>query len=101
MQTENINQQKPLLSFEFADLNGKIQPLTFVKPLKVITANHIEEVLPCLQLIQDAIHNGYYAAGFLSYESAPAFDPAYKVKAGAYHAITLVWYFFRTAAQAA
>ena len=46
---ENINQQRPLLSFEFADLNGKIQPLTFVKPLKVITANRIEEVLPCFQ----------------------------------------------------
>ncbi|MFB9986614.1 aminodeoxychorismate synthase component I [Bacillus benzoevorans] len=76
---ENINQQKPLLSFEFADSNGEIQPLTFVKPLKVITANRIEEVLPCFQAIQDALHNGYYAAGFLSYESAPAFDSSYKV----------------------
>ncbi len=78
---ENINQQKPLLSFEFADLNGNIQPLTFVEPIKVITAKRIEEVLPCFQLIQDAVDHGYYAAGFLSYESAPAFDSAYKVKA--------------------
>ena len=87
---ENINQQKPLLSFEFADANGEIQPLTFVKPLKVITANCEAEVLPCFQTIQDAVHNGYYAAGFLSYESASAFESAYMVNTA--NSMPLLWF---------
>ncbi|MFK9093506.1 aminodeoxychorismate synthase component I [Bacillus salipaludis] len=74
-----MKKQQPLLSFEFVDSNGKIKPLTFQNPFKVITAHTIEEVLPCFQLVQDAVDNGYYAAGFLSYESAPAFDSAYSV----------------------
>lgn len=87
---ENIHQQIPLLSFEFADSLGKIQPLTFIKPLKEITAHHIEEVMPCFLLIEEAIRNGYYAAGFLSYESAAAFDSAYKVKEG--YTTPLLWF---------
>ena len=44
------------------------------------------------------LKDGYYAAGFLSYESAPAFDSAYKVKEGTYDAVIMVWYFFRATA---
>ncbi|WP_066304622.1 aminodeoxychorismate synthase component I [Bacillus sp. FJAT-29814] len=80
----------PLLSFEFADSTGKVQPFTFQSPIEVIEANKIDEVLPCFQLVQDAVDNGYYAAGFLSYESAPAFDSAYKVKAGG--KMPLLWF---------
>ncbi|MEQ2525159.1 aminodeoxychorismate synthase component I [Bacillaceae bacterium CLA-AA-H227] len=65
---------QPLLAFDFAN-----KPLTFTNPLKVIIAHTIEEVLPCFEQIQEAIENGYYVAGYLSYESAPAFDSAYKV----------------------
>ncbi|MFJ5714751.1 aminodeoxychorismate synthase component I [Neobacillus sp. NPDC093127] len=72
--------QQPLLSFEFAESNGKIKPLTFQNPIQVIMADTIEDVLPSFQFVQDAVDNGYYAAGFLSYESAPAFDFAYRVK---------------------
>ncbi|WHY83836.1 aminodeoxychorismate synthase component I [Neobacillus novalis] len=79
MKTNNMKQH-PLLSFEFADSNGNIKPLTFQDPIKVIIAYTIEEVLPRFKLVQDAVDNGFYAAGFLSYESAPAFDSAYKVK---------------------
>ncbi|MET3696411.1 para-aminobenzoate synthetase/4-amino-4-deoxychorismate lyase [Bacillus oleivorans] len=74
------NKQKPFLSFEFASLDGVITPLTFSDPIKVISAEKIEDVLPSFQLVQDAVNNGYYAAGFLSYESAAAFDSAYKLK---------------------
>ncbi|EKN67575.1 para-aminobenzoate synthase component II [Neobacillus bataviensis LMG 21833] len=74
--------QTPILSFEFADSNGKIQPLTFQNPIRLIQAHTIEEVIPCLQLVEEAVKDGFYAGGFLSYESAPAFDSAYKVKDG-------------------
>lgn len=79
MQTENKTNIEPLLSFEYADSSGEIQPLTFGNPQKIIVARTIDEVLPSLQLVQDAVNNGLYAAGFLSYESAPAFDIALKV----------------------
>ena len=91
MLTNPIKQQQgPLLSFEFSSSKGEIEPLTFSDPHKVIIANTIEEVLPCFQMIQDAIDDGYYAAGFLSYESAAAFDPAYRVKEE--HSMPLLWF---------
>ena len=91
MLTNPIKQQQgPLLSFEFSSSKGEIEPLTFSEPHKVIIANTIEEVLPSFQMIQDAIDDGYYAAGFLSYESASAFDPAYRVKEE--HSMPLLWF---------
>ncbi len=91
MPTKHIKQQQgPLLSFEFSSSKGEIEPLTFSDPHKVIIAHTIEEVLPSFQMIQDAIDDGYYAAGFLSYESASAFDPAYRVKEE--HSMPLLWF---------
>lgn len=69
----------PLLSFEFALSQGNINTLTFQNPLKIISAQTIEEVIPSFQLVQEAVEEGYYAAGYVSYESAPAFDPAFQV----------------------
>ncbi|MDR7077453.1 para-aminobenzoate synthetase/4-amino-4-deoxychorismate lyase [Neobacillus niacini] len=85
-----MQQNKPLLSFEFADANGKIKPFTFQNPIRVITAHKVEEVLPSFQLVQEAVEKGYYAAGYLSYESAPAFDSAYKVKSSS--SMPLLWF---------
>ncbi|HEY2420247.1 MAG TPA: aminodeoxychorismate synthase component I [Neobacillus sp.] len=87
---QKYKNQKPLLSFEFASSTGEITPLTFNKPLKVISSSTIDDVLPSLQLVQDAVNSGYYAAGFLSYECASAFDAAYQVKEG--HTMPLLWF---------
>lgn len=84
------NTNEPLLSFEFAQSNGQIHPLTFQNPIKVIKADTLDEVLPCFQLVQEAISQGYYVAGFVSYESAPAFDSAFQVKNG--KAMPLLWF---------
>ena len=46
--------------------------------------------MPCLEQIQDAVQKGYYAAGFLTYESAIAFDSAYKVRNG--QTMPLLWF---------
>ncbi|HWL12886.1 MAG TPA: aminodeoxychorismate synthase component I, partial [Ureibacillus sp.] len=70
---------EPLLSFEFAATTGEVQPRTFKNPLKTIVAYSIDQVFPSFQLIQEAVEQGYYAAGYISYESAPAFDPAFRV----------------------
>ncbi|MBM4762841.1 aminodeoxychorismate synthase component I [Bacillus sp. B15-48] len=80
----------PVLSFEFANLQGKIKPFTFKKPIKIITTDLIENVIPCLRHIQNEVDKGFYAAGFLSYESAPAFDSAYRVHFG--NTMPLLWF---------
>ena len=49
-----------------------------------------EEVLPALRRVQNAVAGGLYAAGFLSYEAAPAFDPAYRVVPGG--TLPLLWF---------
>jgi para-aminobenzoate synthetase / 4-amino-4-deoxychorismate lyase len=85
-----MKQNEPLLSFEFADSTGQVRPLTFRKPIRVIEARKIEDVLPCFQLVQDAVDEGLYAAGFLSYESANAFDSAFKVVEGG--TLPLLWF---------
>ena len=72
-----MKRELPLLSFDFAS-EGK-ETHTFRNPVKIIIAQKIEDVLPSFDLIQEAIDQGYYAAGYISYESAPAFDPAFNV----------------------
>lgn len=83
-------QQQPILAFEFADVNGKRKPYLFQNPHKIITTSDIQKVVPCLKEVEEEIQKGYYAAGFLTYESAPAFDHAYLVKAG--NRMPLLWF---------
>lgn len=87
---ETNHKRQPILTFDFASSNGEVTPLTFKNPLKTIVANTVEEVLPCFQFIQEAIEKGYYAAGYVSYESAPAFDPAMKVNSNP--TMPLLWF---------
>lgn len=66
-------------SFEYVNHEGQLVPMTFLKPLKIIKADCIAEVIPALKEVETAIEDGYYAAGYLSYESAPAFEPSFRV----------------------
>ena len=51
--------------------------LHFTKPYRMITAERLDEVLPALHEVEHLSQtNQWYAAGFLSYEAASAFDPA-------------------------
>ena len=77
MRTTQKRSGKVMLLFEFASANGSIEPLLFTSPDKIITTSKTEEVIPCLELIQQAVDDGYYAAGFLSYESSSAFDAVF------------------------
>ncbi len=53
------------------------QWLTFRQPVEIITAFQIEDVLPALRRVEQATsQKNLYAAGFLAYEAAPAFDAA-------------------------
>lgn len=50
----------------------------FEKPREIVSVSRPEEVLPALQRIEKLVDaHGWYAAGFLSYEAAQAFDSAF------------------------
>lgn len=46
----------------------------FANPVHILTATRLDEVKPCLQQVAAKVAQGFYAAGFLTYEAAPAFD---------------------------
>jgi para-aminobenzoate synthetase / 4-amino-4-deoxychorismate lyase len=56
--------------------------LHFANPHRLILAEKLEDVLPALREVEWLIQaNNWYAAGFLSYEAAPAFDPVLESRA--------------------
>ncbi len=71
---ENVSGGNPLVLLH--DASGA-QWLSFEKPFEIVCIYEQAEVLPALRRIErSANERGLYAAGFLSYEAAPAFDKA-------------------------
>jgi para-aminobenzoate synthetase/4-amino-4-deoxychorismate lyase len=57
------------------------QWLHFGAPQQIISAHRMEEVMPALKTIEEQVYrHGLYAAGFIAYEAAAAFDSALAVK---------------------
>jgi para-aminobenzoate synthetase / 4-amino-4-deoxychorismate lyase len=57
------------------------QWLRFAEPVEVVEARSREEVLPQLRRVERLVQeHRLFAAGFISYEAAPAFDPALHVR---------------------
>jgi len=74
---DKIKPQSGFVKQNEALLRGGKEWFYFSDPYQIITAETLEEVLPSLREIERLIEvNGWHAAGFLSYESAPAFDSA-------------------------
>lgn len=68
------------------------QWLAFRQPVRILTTAKVEEVLPLLREIEAAVNGaGLHAAGFISYEAAPAFDPALTVKQAS-PGFPLIWF---------
>ncbi|MCW3055755.1 MAG: para-aminobenzoate synthase, subunit [Chthonomonadales bacterium] len=83
------------LCFDFSG-DGSLEPLVLTQPVRIVTAHGREEVLPALQAVQTAVNDqGLYAAGFVSYEAAPAFDAAMQVLPAS--PLPLVWFGLFTA----
>lgn len=65
--------------------------MLFQAPHRLLVARRPDEVLPRLRELAAAVEqDGLYAAGFISYEAAPAFDSRLSVKADA--AFPLLWF---------
>ncbi|MGP4076241.1 aminodeoxychorismate synthase component I [Halobacillus sp. K22] len=67
------------LIFEFSDRYGNKTPKRFADPDRIISAETIEQVEQAFLEVNEALKQGFYAAGFVSYEAAPAFDPSFQV----------------------
>lgn len=67
------------------------QWLRFQNPRQVVEARCIEEVLPNLRIVEEKTQEqGLFAAGFISYEAAPAFDDALQVRPST--SFPLIWF---------
>lgn len=66
------------LLFQFKNNKRDKTYLLFRDPIKIISADHNTEVVQALSDVQDAVKKGLYAAGYVSYEAAAAFDPIYQ-----------------------
>jgi para-aminobenzoate synthetase/4-amino-4-deoxychorismate lyase len=65
--------------------------LHFRNPLEIMEAYHLEEVIPKLRLLERRIQEQeLFGAGFISYEAAPAFDSALRVKTST--SFPLLWF---------
>jgi para-aminobenzoate synthetase / 4-amino-4-deoxychorismate lyase len=65
--------------------------LLFRKPRRVVVAETIEQLIPALTAIEQGVNQqGLWAAGFISYEAAPAFDLALRVRPDA--GFPLLWF---------
>ncbi len=85
-----MKQPKPLLHFDFATHLGEIQPITFSNPIEIITATSLDEVVMSIEQVQEKVNEGKYAAGYISYEAAPAFCEHFTTHKAAQ--MPLVWF---------
>ncbi|WP_028784314.1 aminodeoxychorismate synthase component I [Thalassobacillus devorans] len=81
---------EPFLQFDFTETCSD-KPICFADPVQVIEVYHPHEISAAFQKIEAAVQEGFYAAGFVSYEAAGGFDSIYQVhhtKVG----FPLVWF---------
>ena len=78
-----IKPQFPLIQINEVLLKENGQWLHFARPYHLIQADELKDVIPALRELEALIGaNQWHAAGFLSYEAAPAFDPAHRTRPG-------------------
>ncbi|WP_298831206.1 aminodeoxychorismate synthase component I [uncultured Planococcus sp.] len=82
--------QNPYLLYEFRNEDEEVEPLLFSEPLEVFETSALSEVAEILEKVEKAVGDGFYAAGYVSYEAAPAFHPEMNVQTGG--EMPLVWF---------
>ena len=80
----------PFLQFDFLNLNtDQREQKIFQNPIEILQTNEPKKVIDILNQVELAVNNGYYAAGFLSYEATEAFLP---VNSFARDEFPLIWF---------
>lgn len=86
----NPNVPSPTLIFDFVDDINTAQRVIFSDPIRVISVNQVAHIEAALREVEQFVNQGYYAAGYVSYEAAPAFDSAFSVSSKS--ALPLLWF---------
>jgi para-aminobenzoate synthetase/4-amino-4-deoxychorismate lyase len=79
-----------VVRLDFPGATGERETLCFADPVEVVVAEAAGEVRGALREVERAASRGRYVVGYLSYEAAPAFDPAYAVRPGC--RLPLAWF---------
>src|SRR5690606_41582276 len=79
----------PYLQFDFTQNLGKENAVIFSNPVDIITTNIPDEVLLSLEEVKKAVNNGFYAAGFVTYESS---DPLFQLTTDMSTDFPLLWF---------
>lgn len=89
----------PLLLFDFppdtGDPGQSRQLLAFGAPKTVLCAERLAEVGALLRAAETHARAGAWVAGYVAYDAAPAFDPAFRVPvttSAAAHRLPLAWF---------
>ncbi|AQU80789.1 MULTISPECIES: aminodeoxychorismate synthase component I [Planococcus] len=80
----------PHLLYEFRNEAGEIEPLFFSEPVSIFETAVLAEVPTIMDKVEKAVGDGFYAAGYVSYEAAPAFHPEMRVQSQG--EMPLVWF---------
>ncbi|NND03435.1 MAG: aminodeoxychorismate synthase component I [Acidimicrobiia bacterium] len=79
----------------FDDLNSELS-FELTHCVAEFSAMHLDDVRAVIQAAEGAASEGYWAAGYVSYEAAPAFDDALQVRKRAigdpYEELPLAWF---------
>ena len=73
-----------------AEVGSPPRRLFFADPVAVRLARTVEEVVPVLTAVDRAARDGRWVVGFVAYEAASAFDPAFERARGG--ALPLAWF---------
>ena len=79
------------VSARFDDMRDDPVPLELQDPYLVLTASKPADVRDVIEEAESQARSGGWVAGFVTYEAAPAFDEALKVRK-ARHRLPLVWF---------
>lgn len=58
------------------EFHSPARTIRFSRLVQIVRARTLDEVLPAIREVQQRTAAGFHAAGYISYEAAPAFDPA-------------------------
>lgn len=86
----NTNITSPTLIFDFVDDTNTPQRVFFSDPIRVIEVSQVTQIEAALREVERFVSEGYFAAGYVSYEAAPAFDSAFSVSAAS--VLPLLWF---------
>jgi para-aminobenzoate synthetase/4-amino-4-deoxychorismate lyase len=76
---------------DFADdIGGVVHRRRFGAPCAVLRASTLDEVVPVIEEADRFARAGRWVVGFVAYEAAPAFDPAFACGSG--HPLPMAWF---------